>query len=123
MAKKIKVRFNLGRGKNYLKWKVQYESEVVYYDPAEITLFMFGCILKNNKSAAEKIHQGANKNVCAWVLCDEVFLGKNVELPTGATQLKYNPRVQPNWTADGANVDNHQYESIHSDGRKLFGIK
>ena len=118
-----KVRFNLGRGKNYMKWKIECAGESAYYDPAEWNLFLSGCTLKNNKSAARKIFAGENKNVCAWIMCDHVFLGKNYELPQEGVQLKYNPRVQPNWTADEANVDNEKYDAIWSDGRKLFGKK
>jgi hypothetical protein len=123
MAKKIKVRFNLGKGKNYMKWKAEFPTHSEYYSPDEHTLFLFGCQLKNHKKTAEKINQGANKSVCAWILCDQLFLGQNVKLPDGGTQLKYNPRVQPNWMADEAIVDNEAYESIWSDGRKLFGKK
>ena len=123
MAKKIKVRFNLGRGKNYMKWKLQFPTHSEYYSPDEFNLFMYGCQLKNYKKTAEKIHAGADKTVCAWILCDQVFLGQNVKLPAGGTQVKYNPRVQPNWLAGEAVVDNESFDSIWSDGRKLFAKK
>lgn len=123
MASKIKVRFNLGRGKNYLKWKVQSGTESIYYSPEEVNILMTGCILKNNKKAAERIHQGENKNVCAWILCDEIYITRGMEAQTGGERLKYNPRVAPNWVADSANVDGAQYETVYSDGRQLFGIK
>jgi hypothetical protein len=122
---KIKVRFNLGKGKNYMKWKVQCGNQSEYYSPEEYTLFLYGCQLKNHKKTAEKINQGANKSVCAWILCDNIFLGQNTELPTGGEQLKYNPRTQPNWVAGAAGeiVDDQFFDHIWSDGRKLFGIK
>ena len=75
------------------------------------------------KKTAEKIHAGADKTVCAWILCDSIFLGQNVKLPAGGTQVKYNPRVQPNWLAGEAVVDNESFDSIWSDGRKLFAKK
>jgi len=122
---KIKVRFNLGKGKNYMKWKVQCGNRSEYYNPSEYNLFLYGCQLKNNKKTAEKINQGANKSVCAWILCDNILLGNNVQLPAGGTQVKYNPRVQPNWVAGDAGevVDDQVYDHIWSDGRKLFAIK
>jgi len=123
MAKKIKVRFNLGKGKNYMKWKVEFPTHSEYYSPDEYTLFLHACQLKNHKKTADKIHSGANKSVCAWILCDQLFLGQNVKLPDGGTQLKYNPRTQPNWLAGAAVVDNEYFDQIWSDGRKLFGIK
>ena len=122
---KIKVRFNLGKGKNYMKWKVEADGKSEYYSPEDYNLFLYGCQLKNHKKTAEKINQGANKSVCAWILCDEIFLGQNVQLPAGGTQLKYNPRTQPNWVAGAAGevVDNECFGQIWSDGRKLFAIK
>ena len=72
MANKIKVRFNLGRGKNYMKWKIQSKSGVEYHYPADVQLIMKGCQLKNNRKTAEKIFNGENKDVCAWVLCDSI---------------------------------------------------
>ena len=123
MAKKIKVRFNLGKGKNYMKWKVEFPTHSEYYSPDDTTLALFGCQLKNHKKTAEKINQGANKSVCAWILCDNVFLTQNIEQPKDGVQLKYNPRTQPNWLAGAAVVDNEYFDHIWSDGRKLFGKK
>ena len=38
---KYKVRFNLGKGENFMKWKVTSpEGHVDYYDPNEHTLIM-----------------------------------------------------------------------------------
>lgn len=123
MANKIKVRFNLGRGKNFMKWKVEADGRSEYYSPEEYNLFMYGCQLKNQRSTAEKIHQGAEKSVCAWILCDSIMLGQNVELPEANTRLTYNPRVRPNWMAGDTVADNQQFEHIWSDGRKLFTNK
>ena len=120
MASKIKVRFNLGRGKNYMKWKVESAGTSAYYSPDEYNLFLYGCQLKSSRKTAEKIYQGANKSVCAWILCDEIFLGRNVDLPEATARLTYNPRVQPNWLAGAAVADNQHFEQIWSDGRKLF---
>jgi hypothetical protein len=117
---KFKVRFNLGRGKNYMKWKVQGDGKAEYYSPDEYNVFMYGCTLKNNRNAANKIHQGANKEVCAWILCDEVILAKNYPVPEATVRLTYNPRVQPNWLAGAAVADDQSFNEIWSDGRKLF---
>lgn len=120
MVKKIKVRFNLGKGKNFMKWKVEADGTSEYYSPDEYTLYMYGCQLKNQRSTAEKIHQGANKSVCAWILCDTILLGQNVTLPEANTRITYNPRVRPNWMAGDVLADNATFDSIWSDGRKLF---
>lgn len=117
---RFKVRFNLGRGPNYMKWKVQHGKQVWYYDPEVYSLHMINCTLKNHKKTAEKIHLGAEKSVCAWVLCDLISVSESPTLTKDSTQLKYNPRVTPNWTADSVIVDNCNYDVIWSVNRKLF---
>lgn len=120
----IKVRFNLSAGKNYMKWKVEYpDRKPEYYDPKEVQLVLGGCILKNHKKTAQKIHEGANKTVCAKIACNviRIISYKQRYLPVdGLTRLKYNPRVAPYWAIDGVNVDNTQYETIISAGNQLF---
>lgn len=126
MSKKIKVRFNLGRGKNYMKWKVQYpDGEVEYYSPGEVQLVMKGCILKNSRKTALKIYEGQDKTVCAWVLCDEILVKFDQFRPydtTDLNRLMYNPRVVPYWTSERFkwNLDGHRFENIGTVDRKLF---
>ena len=115
--KRIKVRFNLGRGKNFMKWKVQYPNGAVeYYAPSEVQLMMKGCQLRNHKGVAQKIFDGGEKVVCAWVLCDEieVFNDSFLKLDTYCHRIKYNPRVQPNWLLNNEVMDNEKFEIIGS---------
>ena len=79
--KKIKVRFNLGKGKNYMKWKIQdSNNNISYVSPDDTNLLMFNCQVKNNRKTAEKILNGEHKTVCAWILCDEInFVDKDVK--------------------------------------------
>lgn len=101
---RIKVRFNLGRGANFMKWKVQYPNGVVeYYTPSEVQLLMKGCQLRNHKGVAKKIFEGGEKVVCAWVLCDDITIIDHTftQFDTICDKLKYNPRVQPNWLLNG----------------------
>ena len=123
MKRLYKVRFNLGRGKNYMTWKVEGPDGISYYDPNEVQIMMYGCQLKNQKKTAEKILEGAHKTVCAWVKCISV----DIQQPSDASwdnfiQLKYNPRVLPHWFInDGENVDGMVVEQVVSIGRKLIG--
>lgn len=114
--KNFKVRFNLGRGKNYLKWKVTSPSgSVKYYDPNNVSLLMENCKLVNQQGTAKKIHDGANKTVCAWIECETLYACRPYnELPTNATKISYNPRVQPNWVCDGEIVDKGRYDRLYS---------
>lgn len=119
--KSIKVRFNLSRGVNYLKWKVEYpDGNVMYYYPTGVQLIMGDCTLKNYKKVAEKIHNGANKSVCAWVLCKTLDLKFDNFITDDTTQIKFNPRVQPNWMVNGEVSDGKKLDSIHSIGHSLF---
>ena len=119
--KRHKVRFNLSKGKNYLKWKVEYpDGNVMYYYPTGVQLVMGECTLKNYKKTAEKIHNGANKSVCAWVLCETLELKFDDFITDDTTQIKFNPRVQPNWVVDGEVSDGKKLNTIHSIGYSLF---
>jgi hypothetical protein len=124
--KSIKVRFNLGAGENYMKWKIDIPGEPArYVSPEAVQLRMTGCTVKNQKSTASKIHQGANKSVCAWILCNEISILTDLDAPSitqlkNFEQLSYNPRVQPNWLCGGNNVDGESYDNIVSMGKTLF---
>ncbi len=129
MKREYKIRFNLGAGKNYMKWKVEGPDGVIYYDPAEVQIVMFNCQLKNQKKTAIKILQGAHKTVCAWVRCTHFHLNRGIwESPTEeSVQLKYNPRVRSHWfvqreEGEVYNMDNQEVTKIITNDRKLFGI-
>jgi hypothetical protein len=122
MKNKIKLRFNLGRGKNYLKWKIEYpNSKATYLDPNEVKLVLEGCLLKNYKKTAQRIYDGSNKTVCSWVICDNITILE----PTphlGGKIISYNPRVKPHWVYEGNDADNFTFDTIISDGGELFFI-
>ena len=121
--KRFKVRFNLGRGKNYLKWKIEHpDKEPEYLDPNEVQLVLRNCELKNNQTSSKKIFDGANKRVCSWVLCESMEVKRNDFSTHSENQIRYNPRVQPNWLSNGENVDGEKFDTIISDGRRLFKV-
>lgn len=122
MNREFKVRFNLSRGANFMKWKVEYNGHVEYLDPEHTQLVMYNCKLHNNKSTAQKIFAGENKSVCAWIRCaglcvlyDHLFVGQNDN-----HKLSYNPKRKPYWCCDNNDVDGNTYKSIHSNGRELY---
>jgi hypothetical protein len=122
--KSIKVRFNLSRGKNYMKWKVEYPDKTVeYLDTAEVQLVMRNCKLKNYKNVAEKIYNGANKEVCAWVLCEDLFVKKCDFLKDeGYERVKYNPRETPNWVYKDEVADGLSFQTLISIDHGLYCI-
>jgi hypothetical protein len=122
MKNKIKLRFNLGRGKNYRKWKIEYpDSKPIYLDPNEVKLVLEGCLLKNYKKTAQRIYDGLNKTVCSWVICDNIIITKPIP-HLGGKVISYNPRVKPHWVFEGNDADNLTFDNIISDGRQLFVI-
>lgn len=123
--KKIKVRFNLSRGKNFMKWKVEYPNKTVeYHDPEQVQLILTNAQLRNYKKVAEKIYNGANKSVCAWVLCDSVEIKTTdfKELNDLFDRIKYNPRIKPNWTINEEIADYEFMELIISENNKLYKV-
>lgn len=122
MKNKIKVRFNLGRGINYRKWKVDYpDMAPQYFDPNEVNLIMEGCLLKNYKKVSLRIFLGSNKTVCSWIICDKVLVVPSGLYVDGKT-VSFNPRVEPNWVYEGKDADNFIFPFITSDGRELYVI-
>lgn len=108
-----------------MKWKVEYPNgDVLYLDPINVELVMNDCTLKNHKKTAEKIHNGANKSVCAWVLCRTLEVKMNPKVKdfwnVNTKQIRYNPKVQPNWMIDGCVSDGKKVHTIHSIGKSLF---
>lgn len=111
-----KVRFNLSRGKNYMKWKVMYsDGRIVYYSPTEVQIVMYGCTLKNSRTAAQKIFTGeTTKVVCAWVLCDDIQIITDNFKSESNTRIKYNPRELPYWNLNGKNMDGENVKELYS---------
>lgn len=130
-----KVRFHLGRGKNFMKWQVTSNLNtgdgtgakhiVSYINPEENQLAMLGCKLSLQPTAAQKIHDGANKTVCAWIECESVqVLEVNRLKPNEQDyRIKFNPRQSPNWT-DGYNnvVSGKEYEILFTNDRTLWVV-
>mgnify|MGYP003626932344 FL=1 len=130
-----KVRFHLGRGKNFMKWQVTSNLNtgdgtgakhvVSYVNPQENQLAMLGCKLSLQPTAAQKIHDGANKTVCAWIECEAVqVLEVNRLKPNEQDyRIKFNPRQSPNWT-DGYNniVSGNEYEILFTNDRTIWVV-
>ena len=123
--KSFKVRFHLAKGKNFQKWQITNPcGNIAYFDPAEVELVLSDCVLKNHKKVAQSIFNGANKTVCAWVLCNEVIIRSSIKsIPFGVDpdmQVSYNPRVVPNWMFENAPVDNQKFNQLISFNRRLY---
>jgi hypothetical protein len=115
----IRVRFNLGAGPRYKKWKIEWPDKgVEYLEPAHVSLQMRGCVLRNRAASARKIFEGHSKFVCAWIECESITITDPVTVD--GPQVKYNPRVSPNWELAGSNVDGSQFNQLITNGRSVF---
>ena len=120
--KRIKVRFNLGHGPNYMKWKVEYpDGRISYHSPSHVQLIMEGCQLKNRRKEAQKIFDGSNKTVCAWVLCEEIEIRSSKFIADRQEKrVRYNPRVTPNWMYKDEIADGKTFERLYSVNSGLY---
>jgi hypothetical protein len=119
--KRIKVRFSLQRGENYMKWRVIGSDGIVtYYNPCDVQLIMRECTLRNNKKMATKIFNGeSTKVVCAWILCNDLEIRHSDFVKESDFKIKYNPKVAPNWTFLGEDIDDRDVSYIVSVDYKL----
>lgn len=125
--KNYKVRFNLSRGENYMKWKINYpDGKIEYHNPNDVKITMLGCELKNNRKTAEKIFSGQNKSVCAWVTCKVLYLDKDKTdttlLDSAYKVARYNPKVKPHWFVEGKDkdFDNSKFIRLFTKGKSIL---
>ena len=116
----MKVRYHLQRGPNYKQWQFRHNDTVWYHDPAYRPIVIKNCRLKNNRRTAERIYNGENKSVCAWVNFDSMELlepGKKIE---GMTKVNDNPKEAPFWRVNGQNADGCRFEELVLTGDGVF---
>jgi hypothetical protein len=120
--KRYQVRFHLGKGENHGKWQVKSMAGVRYYDPATVSLTLLDCQLRNQRGTAQKIFDGANKDVCAWVDCNDLLVDGATEVH--GVPVSYNPRVAPHWrNGAGENIDGKRIGLLRSNGRQLVNVE
>lgn len=120
----IKVRFHLGRGKNFMKWKIEDKDtgEIKFLDPDDVQLKLVDNLLTNRPTTAKKIFTGAmNKAPIAWIESKNVIISEKPRNIAPVDQISYNPRRSPNWTnTAGDNVDKEIYPELITYGRKVY---
>ena len=85
---RIKVRFNLGRGTNYMKWKVTYpDGNIEYYNPTEVQLVMKAVIKLYVHGCCVKILKSLLKTLTNQTYKVDVFATTHVFNPTGCWMM------------------------------------
>jgi hypothetical protein len=121
MKNKIEIRFNLAKGKNYLKWRIKFPNKkVLFLEPEKVQIILINSILINHKKTALKIYQGSYKTPCAWIFCDDIKVLKENLLKPNENSVKYNPKIQPNWLLNNKIIDNQTFQIIFSFNKKLY---
>ncbi len=119
---KAKVRFHLARGQNYMRWQVRLGDSVEYYDPEDVIIEMRDATLRNQRKTAERIMNGENKTVCAWVECDSIQITPSISeaYPMVHDFAHYNPKRRPFWhDSKKRNLDNTKHESLSTYGKLI----
>jgi hypothetical protein len=121
---KNKIRFNLSRGANYMKWQITTsQNEKIYLEP-NTNIILKKCILKNYPKIAKKIYLGSNKTVCAWIQFEKF---KQIESKFNfklQNKITFNPKITPNWiNSCNENIDNEQFEFIIIKNKCMFVVK
>ena len=122
MKRNFKIRFHLGQGENYMKWRVEdvTTKNVWFFEPSEFDAVIINAKLYNQKSAANKINQGSNKTVCAWIMAEDVVMYSTENIWMKG-QVSYNPRLMPHWIDNnGNNADKLEFERMQIVERKIF---
>ncbi len=118
-----RVRFHLANGPNKYRWQVRTGDDVSYYDPEDVILEMKNAVLRNQRGTAERILNGENKTVCAWVECDRVVAIPKGEdaAPRPESLCQYNPKRRANWFDEfNADIDNNRYPMLITFGRLII---
>jgi len=117
-----KIRFHLGRGKNYMKWQIKTDKGVSYVSPEESQIVMFNAKLVNQLGTAKKIYDGANKTVCAWIECEDFAVTERVTYAgNDFMPLFFNPRKNYNWVDLYGNIVNKsQFSLVLTKERNIF---
>jgi hypothetical protein len=109
MTKNKRLRFHLARGKNYRHWQLKgMKKEPIYFDPENTSFILKNVKLYNKRNVAQKIYEGANKDVCAWLsISGRVMVSPSEIDVSNMTEVSYNPRVAPFWTYKIVGADSH----------------
>lgn len=124
MKRRFKIRFHLGAGDNFAKWRIENTDtgDVDFINPSEYSLRLENCKLYNQKGSAEKIFEGSNKTVCSWIMVSKCAILTSCDINVSEEIIIfYNPRVKPYWRdSEGNNIDKKEFNTLETSGRMLY---
>jgi len=96
-----RLRYHLARGEFYKHWQLKESKtgKTIYFRPEDTNFLLENVKLYNKKAVAQRIYEGANKNVCAWLSIKGSVKIRTEEIDvSNMTEIFYNPRETPFWT-------------------------
>lgn len=119
-----RIRFHLGAGKHFRHWRIQGRGEKPQFiPPVAARLRLQNCRLVLRRSTAEKICDGAAKQVCAWIEAEGVVVWPG-SIPPNAAKLEFNPRTCPQWRINGQPVNHRDVQgAIFVDNTNLYYLE
>jgi len=126
-----KIRFHLGRGANFMKWQIKEPGgKTRYLDPDGWIISAKNATLRNRKATAQKIHDGCNKTVCAWIEAESLEVHKckgdmaihtSMDVLGDCQPVRFNPREAPHWTSmAGDDIDGTSYKDVKTFGKFVY---
>lgn len=105
-----------------MKWQVRIDKIVMYLEPSEVSITMENAVLMNHRNVAQRIYDGENKTVCAWVRCTAIHINPSEDgVSPNGWEVKFNPRVLPYWADEnGVNLDRSHHAVLTTHGKKVF---
>lgn len=123
----FRFKVHLGKGLYYgwFQLKSLKTGETHYIKPDVECIALFNCKLKNRKKTAQKIFDGASREVCAWIECEwfELVTKKQAVsvLTDDAVKISYNPKNAPFFCdQDGRDIDGTFFDRVVSIGKDVF---
>ena len=102
-----------------MKWKIYSKDFVMYLDPEENSMILYGCKLINKENISKRIYNGENKIVCAWIECQH-FVVYNYKFVPNFEKISFNPRIYPHWMYNREIVDDRFFEILTTSGRNIY---
>lgn len=119
------IRRDLKGGKTHGFWQIskcrirsKLGKAIEYIDGKKYTLILKGCYLHNSVAAAKKIFEGADRERCAWIVCDsfEIVPIKDID----GIEISYNPKKSPHYLCDDENVDKTEHDCITTKNYQMY---
>ena len=113
------IRRDLKKGKTFGHWQIsncptrsKLGKAIEYIDGEKFSLILKECYLHNSVATAKRIHSGAYRERCAWIVCDsyEVVPIKDIK----GIEVSYNPKNSPHYICEEENIDKTEHKIIQT---------